>query len=55
MVARCGSISAAAGDVHLSQPAITQAIAKLERSLEVTLFARSSTGMAATEAGLLLL
>jgi len=33
MVARCGSISAAAGDVHLSQPAITQAIAKPERSL----------------------
>jgi LysR family transcriptional regulator, regulator for genes of the gallate degradation pathway len=54
-VAQCGSISAAAGDVHLSQPAITQAIAKLERSLDTTLFARSAMGMAATEAGSLLL
>jgi DNA-binding transcriptional LysR family regulator len=41
--------------VHLSQPAITQAIAKLERLLQVTLFARSSSGMATSEAGLLLL
>jgi LysR family transcriptional regulator, regulator for genes of the gallate degradation pathway len=54
-VARYGSISAAASNVHLSQPAITQAIAKLERSLQVTLFARSSAGMAPTEPGLLLL
>jgi len=54
-VARCGGISAAAANVHLSQPAITQAVAKLERSLQVTLFARSSTGMTTTEAGALLL
>ena len=54
-VARSGSISAAAANVHLSQPAITQGLAKLERLLQVTLFARSSTGMTAAEAGLLLL
>jgi len=54
-VARCGGISAAAAKVHLSQPAITQGLAKLELSLQVTLFARSSVGMATTEAGSLLL
>lgn len=50
-VVDCGSISEAAGRVHLSQPAITQAIAKLEQTLASPLFVRSSTGMVATEAG----
>ena len=38
-VARCGGISPAAINAHLLQPAITQAVAKLERSFQVTLFA----------------
>jgi len=50
-VARCGTISAASARVHLSQPAVTQAIAKLERSVDALLFVRSSTGMVPTEAG----
>lgn len=51
-VARYGSISAAARHVHLSQPAITQAIAGVEHRLGARLFRRSPSGMAPTRAGL---
>lgn len=47
------SISQAAERVFLSQPAITQAIAKLERLLDARLFERHSDGMRPTEAGAL--
>ena len=50
-VAESGSISAASEEVYLSQPAITQALAKLERTLGPRLFVRKSTGMFLTEAG----
>lgn len=50
-VAECRSISQAAERVFLSQPAITQAIAKLERQLDTKLFDRLSDGMRPTEAG----
>ncbi len=50
-VARRQSISQVAEDVHLSQPAITQAIAKLERRLGTPLFERRRDGMWPTEAG----
>lgn len=50
-VCRHGSISAAADVVHLSQPAITQALARLEAQLGVALFVRSSRGMTPTDAG----
>lgn len=50
-VARRNSINAASPHVHLSQPAITQAIAKLEVELGATLFIRRSSGMFVTEAG----
>ena len=53
-VAKSGGISAAARTVNLSQPAITQAIAKLEAVFQQKLFARGSTGMFLTEAGALL-
>ncbi|MEJ2404943.1 MAG: LysR family transcriptional regulator, partial [Candidatus Thiodiazotropha sp.] len=45
------SITHAAERVFLSQPAITQAIAKLERQLDIQLFERLSDGMHPTEAG----
>ena len=45
------SITHAAERVFLSQPAITQAIAKLERQLDIPLFERLSDGMRPTEAG----
>jgi LysR family transcriptional regulator, regulator for genes of the gallate degradation pathway len=50
-VARLGSVSAAARAAHLSQPAVTQAIASLEKSFGTQLFARTAQGMTATEAG----
>lgn len=49
--ARLGSISAAASEVHLSQPAITQALAKLERTLGVALFVRARGGIFLTQPG----
>src|SRR5262245_64747711 len=50
-VARLGSISAAARAVHISQPAVTQAIAGLARYFGAPLVMRSSTGMTPTPAG----
>ncbi|ODP37773.1 LysR family transcriptional regulator [Sphingomonas turrisvirgatae] len=49
-----GSISMAAETAGLSQPALTQGIAKLERQLDVRLFDRQVDGMAATAAGITL-
>lgn len=54
-VARCRSISKASEVVHLSQPAVTQAIANLEERLGMPLFERRSDGMVPTEAGTLFL
>ncbi len=45
------SISKASEKVFLSQPAITQAIAKLEKMLDTSLFQRRSDGMYVTESG----
>jgi DNA-binding transcriptional LysR family regulator len=50
-VAQLGSVSAAARAAHLSQPAVTQAIASLERDLGAALFARAAQGMEPTAAG----
>ncbi len=54
-VARHKSISVAATKVHLSQPAITQAIANLESRLGVRVFYRRGNGMFLTEPGELFL
>lgn len=50
-VARLGSVSAAAQSVHLTQPAVTQAIAQIERHFRACLFTRSSKGMQLTSVG----
>jgi DNA-binding transcriptional LysR family regulator len=50
-VARLGSVSAAARSVHISQPAVTQAIAGLERFFGLPLLLRRSTGVSLTTAG----
>lgn len=50
-IGRSGSISAAAQGIHISQPAITQGIAKLEAQLGQPLFERRTDGMIPTEAG----
>ncbi len=51
---RLGSINAAAHTVSLTQPAITQALARLESQMGLPLFERRHDGMVATEATILL-
>jgi DNA-binding transcriptional LysR family regulator len=51
VVARTLSISAAARELRLAQGAVTRRVEALERSLEVRLLARSSTGVTLTERG----
>lgn len=52
--ARLGSLSAAAQAVNLTQPALTQGLAKLERQFGQALFERRPDGMVATEAARLM-
>jgi DNA-binding transcriptional LysR family regulator len=49
--ARRGSVSSAARAVHLSQPAVTQAIHAVERAVGAQLLTRSSIGATPTDAG----
>ena len=53
-VIACGGVNRAAERIGISQPALTQGIAKLERRIGAQLFERSSEGMAPTRAGRLL-
>ena len=53
-VAETGSISRAARELYISQPAISKSIGKLEEALGTRLFARSSRGVTLTEEGTLL-
>lgn len=53
-VAKAGNISKAAKELYISQPAISKAISKLEDSLNVVLFTRSSRGVHLTPEGELL-
>lgn len=55
MVADRLSFSRAAAELGMSQPAVSQAIARLEQALGLRLFERSSRGAQLTEAGKLLL
>lgn len=50
-IGHLGSISAAAQAIHISQPAITQGLAKLETIVGQLLFERRTEGMFPTEAG----
>lgn len=50
-VGRLGSVTLASGTTNMSQPAITQAIAKIEALLGARLFLRSSKGMTPTGDG----
>jgi DNA-binding transcriptional LysR family regulator len=51
VIARAGSMSAAAGVVSLSQPALAQAVGKLERHLQTSLFERQAVGVRPTASG----
>ena len=53
-VARLGSVSAAADEMHLTQPAVSLQIAALEESARAPLLQRSGRGIRLTEAGELL-
>jgi LysR family transcriptional regulator of gallate degradation len=50
-VARSENVSRAAVAIHVSQPAVTQAIARLEHEMGAPLFRRRNTGCYVTEAG----
>lgn len=50
-VAKCGSLTKAADELFISQPAVSQAIKQLETSLGGKLFNRVSRGMELTENG----
>jgi DNA-binding transcriptional LysR family regulator len=53
-IVRSGSVTGAARLVSLTQPAVTQGVAKLERHLGLPLFERAPGGMVPTEAGRML-
>lgn len=53
-VARCGSLSHAARELYVSQPAVSQSMHRLEDCLGCTLFTRTSRGIALTSEGRLL-
>lgn len=50
-VAETGSVTEAARRCHVSQPAVTQAIAKLEQTAAIPLFSRTPQGLFTTPAG----
>lgn len=50
-VGKCGSISGAANELCISQPAVSQAIKQLENKLGVTLFVRKQKGVTLTAEG----
>lgn len=50
-VAKCGSLTKAAQELYISQPAVSQAIRQLENQLGTTLFNRVHKGMELTKQG----
>lgn len=50
-VVECGSFTKAAKELHISQPALSMAIDKLEKELQATLITRSDGGLVLTKAG----
>ena len=53
-VAKCGSVTKAAGELSISQPAVSQAIKQLENTLDAALFHRAAKGVRLTSEGELL-
>ena len=50
-VAKCGSVTKAAGELSISQPAVSQSIHQLEEQLQVRLFSRQPRGVTLTGEG----
>lgn len=44
-VAKCGSLTKAAEELYISQPAVSQSIKQLENQLGISLFNRTHRGM----------
>ncbi len=53
-VAKCGSVTGAAQELSISQPAVSQALKQLEHSLGTELFTRAFRGVSLTAAGKIL-
>lgn len=53
-VARCENLTLAAAELAISQPAVSQALKQLERSLDIKLFVRASRGIRLTKEGQIL-
>ncbi|MDL2218676.1 LysR family transcriptional regulator [Christensenellaceae bacterium OttesenSCG-928-M15] len=51
MVEKCGSFSKAAQKLYVSQPGVSSLVQSLEKELGITIFVRSSTGIAITNDG----
>jgi DNA-binding transcriptional LysR family regulator len=51
MLAKCGSFTGAARELHLTQSALSKHIASLERDFDVDLFVRDRVGIKLTRAG----
>ena len=51
IVARHGNISRAADEIHISQPALSAALRRLEKELDTDLFVRQSKGVRLTKVG----
>ncbi|MEM6650106.1 MAG: LysR family transcriptional regulator, partial [Pseudomonadota bacterium] len=54
VIVHLGTVTAAANELNISQPAATQAIRSLEKRFGIALFTRAKTGVFLTEAGKLL-
>ena len=50
-VAKCGSLTRAAEELYISQPAVSQSVKQLENQLGVTLFNRTHRGMELSQQG----
>ncbi len=53
-IAELGSINRAAADLHISQPALSRHVARLEHEMRASLFTRTRGGVRLTESGRLL-
>lgn len=52
---QCGSLSAAARDLHVSEQSLSKAVTSFERELGVNLFIRTTRGLELTETGVVVL
>lgn len=50
-IEKCGSISKAAKNLHLSQPYLSRIVKETENEYKITLFSRSKRGITLTESG----